>query len=151
MPYDPIVNDHYGDILWKLDRKIEAVYYWNSVLKFKDFINHKVAYSLCRNCGHLNVLREPAGGGAGPPRPHLTAPQARRARLSGPRATERLCPSCGPESCRARCPQPFSRASRRSYGSCQTLEHTAPKPREPLTPARALAPPGAHRGEGWCK
>ena len=24
MPSDPIVNDHYGDILWKLDRKIQA-------------------------------------------------------------------------------------------------------------------------------
>jgi len=36
MPYDPIVNDHYGDILWKLNRKIEATYYWESVLKSKD-------------------------------------------------------------------------------------------------------------------
>ena len=24
MPDDPIVNDHYGDILWKLNRKIQA-------------------------------------------------------------------------------------------------------------------------------
>ena len=36
MPYYTIVNDHYGDILWKLDRKIEAVYYWNSVLILED-------------------------------------------------------------------------------------------------------------------
>ena len=36
MPNDPIVNDHYGDILWKMDRKIEARYYWKSVLKFED-------------------------------------------------------------------------------------------------------------------
>jgi len=36
MPDDPIVNDHYGDILWRLDRKIEAQYYWKSVLKFND-------------------------------------------------------------------------------------------------------------------
>jgi tetratricopeptide (TPR) repeat protein len=36
MPDDPIVNDHYGDILWKLDRKIQARYFWNSVLNFKD-------------------------------------------------------------------------------------------------------------------
>ena len=36
MPDDPIVNDHYGDILWKLDRKIQARYFWNSVLKMKD-------------------------------------------------------------------------------------------------------------------
>lgn len=36
MPDDPIVNDHYGDILWKLDRKIQARYFWNSVLNFED-------------------------------------------------------------------------------------------------------------------
>ena len=36
MPYDSIVNDHYGDILWKLDRKIQARYFWNNVLKFED-------------------------------------------------------------------------------------------------------------------
>ena len=36
MPDDPIVNDHYGDILWKLDRKIQARYFWSSVLKMKD-------------------------------------------------------------------------------------------------------------------
>jgi len=33
MPDDPIVNDHYGDILWKLNRKIQARYFWNNVLK----------------------------------------------------------------------------------------------------------------------
>ena len=36
MPEDPIVNDHYGDILWKLDRKIQARYFWNNVLKIKE-------------------------------------------------------------------------------------------------------------------
>ena len=36
MPEDPIVNDHYGDILWKLDRKIQARYFWASVLKMED-------------------------------------------------------------------------------------------------------------------
>ena len=36
MPYDPIVNDHYGDILWKLDRKIQARYFWANVLKMND-------------------------------------------------------------------------------------------------------------------
>ena len=29
----------------------------NTKIKFKDFVNHKVAYSLCRNCGHLNGLK----------------------------------------------------------------------------------------------
>ena len=33
MPKDPIVNDHYGDVLWKLNRKIQAQYYWQSALK----------------------------------------------------------------------------------------------------------------------
>ena len=36
MPDDPIVNDHYGDILWKLDRKIQARYFWKNVLGMDD-------------------------------------------------------------------------------------------------------------------
>jgi tetratricopeptide (TPR) repeat protein len=36
MPNDPVVNDHYGDILWKLDRKIQARYFWESVLDLKE-------------------------------------------------------------------------------------------------------------------
>ena len=36
MPDDPIVNDHYGDILWKLDRKIQARYFWKNVLMLED-------------------------------------------------------------------------------------------------------------------
>jgi len=36
MPNDPIVNDHYGDILWRLDRKIQARYYWKNVLNLED-------------------------------------------------------------------------------------------------------------------
>ena len=36
MPDDPIVNDHYGDILWRLDRKIQARYFWKAVLKMDD-------------------------------------------------------------------------------------------------------------------
>ncbi len=36
MPDDPIVNDHYGDILWKLNRKIQARYFWSMVLKMED-------------------------------------------------------------------------------------------------------------------
>ena len=36
MPDDPIVNDHYGDILWKLNRKIQARYFWSNVLKMED-------------------------------------------------------------------------------------------------------------------
>ena len=36
MPEDPILNDHYGDILWKLNRKIQARYFWASVLNLKE-------------------------------------------------------------------------------------------------------------------
>ena len=36
MPEDPTVNDHYGDILWKLDRNIQARYFWNYVLSLED-------------------------------------------------------------------------------------------------------------------
>ncbi len=32
MPNDPIVNDHYGDILWMLNKKIQARYFWKNVL-----------------------------------------------------------------------------------------------------------------------
>jgi tetratricopeptide (TPR) repeat protein len=36
MPEDPVVNDHYGDILWKLDRKIQARYFWANVLNLEE-------------------------------------------------------------------------------------------------------------------
>jgi tetratricopeptide (TPR) repeat protein len=49
MPNDPVVNDHYGDILWRLDRKMQAKYHWLNVLKLenteqdmKDKINFKL-------------------------------------------------------------------------------------------------------------
>ena len=32
MPYDPTVNDHYGDVLWMLGNKLEARYYWKKVI-----------------------------------------------------------------------------------------------------------------------
>ena len=35
MPGDPVVNDHYGDVLWKNGNKIQARYYWNYVLSLK--------------------------------------------------------------------------------------------------------------------
>ena len=36
MPNDPIVNDHYGDILWKTNQKLKARYYWKNTLNFDD-------------------------------------------------------------------------------------------------------------------
>ncbi len=36
MPDDPIVNDHYGDVLWRLDKKLQAKYYWQAVLELEE-------------------------------------------------------------------------------------------------------------------
>jgi len=36
MPADPIINDHYGDVLWKNGNKIQARYYWNYVLNLEE-------------------------------------------------------------------------------------------------------------------
>ena len=36
MPHDPIVNDHYGDVLWQLNRKMQANYFWKNVLELED-------------------------------------------------------------------------------------------------------------------
>ena len=39
LPGDPVVNDHYGDVLWKNGNKIQARYYWNYVLNLKETEN----------------------------------------------------------------------------------------------------------------
>ena len=36
MPADPIINDHYGDVLWKNGNQIQARYYWKYVLNLED-------------------------------------------------------------------------------------------------------------------
>ncbi len=53
MPEDPIVNDHYGDVMWKLDMKLQANYYWNAALsseeaeeKLIEDINNKLLFGL---------------------------------------------------------------------------------------------------------
>ena len=53
MPNDPIVNDHYGDILWHLDRKMEAQYYWKSVLSFDD-TDHEM-----KDKAYIKILKGP--------------------------------------------------------------------------------------------
>ena len=35
IPGDPIVNDHYGDALWKNGNELQARYYWNYVLSLE--------------------------------------------------------------------------------------------------------------------
>ena len=53
MPADPIVNDHFGDVLWKNGNEIQARYYWKYVLgletaerDLKDKIKHKLIKGL---------------------------------------------------------------------------------------------------------
>ncbi len=53
MPEDPVVNDHYGDVLWRLNMKLQAIYYWNTALsseeaedKLKKDINKKLLFGL---------------------------------------------------------------------------------------------------------
>ena len=53
MPDDPIVNDHYGDVLWKLNMKLQASYYWKAALssneaeeQLKKDINNKLIFGL---------------------------------------------------------------------------------------------------------
>ena len=36
MPHDPIVNDHYGDILWMLKKRFKQGIFWNSVLTLEE-------------------------------------------------------------------------------------------------------------------
>ena len=36
MPADPIVSDHYGDVLWMNGKKLQARYYWKYVLNLED-------------------------------------------------------------------------------------------------------------------
>ena len=36
MTSDPIVNDHFEDILWMNGEKLQARYYWNYVLNLED-------------------------------------------------------------------------------------------------------------------
>ena len=55
LPLDPIVNDHYGDVLWMLNRKIQARYFWNYVLtldnaeqKLKNDIAKKLVFGISK-------------------------------------------------------------------------------------------------------
>ena len=55
MPLDPIINDHYGDVLWMLNKDIQARYIWASVLKMedteqelKDIIEKKLIFGIKR-------------------------------------------------------------------------------------------------------
>ena len=53
LPSEPVVNDHYGDVLWKMNRNLQARYIWKYALKqknidqkLKDNINKKIIFGL---------------------------------------------------------------------------------------------------------
>ena len=55
MPTDPIINDHYADALWMLNKDIQARYFWNNILKLddteqelKDSIKKKLIFGIAR-------------------------------------------------------------------------------------------------------
>ena len=55
LPLDPIINDHYADTLWMLNKNIQARYIWNHVLqlnsteqKLKDVINKKLIFGIMK-------------------------------------------------------------------------------------------------------
>ena len=54
-PFDPIINDHYADALWMLEKNIQARYFWGHVLKLdtteqklKNLINEKLIFGINR-------------------------------------------------------------------------------------------------------
>jgi len=53
LPSDPIINDHYADALWMLNKNMQARYVWNYILKLndveqklKDDINKKLIFGI---------------------------------------------------------------------------------------------------------
>ncbi len=55
LPLDPIINDHYADTLWMLNKDIQARYFWKYILKLdnieqelKDSIDKKLIYGITK-------------------------------------------------------------------------------------------------------
>ena len=55
LPLDPIINDHYADTLWMLNKDIQARYFWKYILKLdnteqklKDNIDKKLIYGIAK-------------------------------------------------------------------------------------------------------
>ena len=55
LPLDPIINDHYADTLWMLNKNIQARYFWKYILKLdgteqklKDTINKKLVFGITK-------------------------------------------------------------------------------------------------------
>ena len=55
LPLDPIINDHYADTLWMLNKNIQARYFWNYILKLdgteqklKNLISEKLIFGIAK-------------------------------------------------------------------------------------------------------
>ena len=55
LPSDPIINDHYADTLWMLNKNIQARYFWSNILKLndveqelRDMIKKKLIFGITR-------------------------------------------------------------------------------------------------------
>ena len=55
LPLDPIINDHYADALWMLNKNIQARYLWKQVLsmnnvekELKEKIGKKLIYGITK-------------------------------------------------------------------------------------------------------
>ena len=55
LPFDPIINDHYADTLWMLNRNIQARYIWGNILKLdrveqklRDTISKKIIFGITK-------------------------------------------------------------------------------------------------------
>ena len=53
MPFDPVINDHYADVLWMLNKNIQSRYFWKHVLsldktekKLKEIISNKLIFGI---------------------------------------------------------------------------------------------------------
>jgi len=53
LPLDPVINDHYADTLWMLNKNLQARYFWKYILgldnieqQFKDNINKKLIFGV---------------------------------------------------------------------------------------------------------
>ena len=53
LPLDPIINDHYADTLWMLEKDIQARYFWKHVLsldtieqELRDKVNKKIIFGI---------------------------------------------------------------------------------------------------------
>ena len=60
-PDDPTINDHLGDIYWRVGRQLEARYQWRRAITLGadktvvPAIEHKIEYGLSKDPGAPNV------------------------------------------------------------------------------------------------